>query len=260
MTELSEDDIQNLRGKLSALAEHGEAYDEHARQMDVADSASVKTAIIREIDDCILAVDVTFKLDGKTLHLQVSERRLLSVMSLHGIALSDVEGSFFGQQLSPDDEAGLDNIVRCINALAQSTGKMSIHYERIDALTDESVGVTAEQISSLLTVEEDAQPASPSIASSIENVLASLELESGEIVKSDGTKEQVAALTEITGGKLGHFLANTADTDQASCAYFADLVADLGSLAVVVHGEKASLLLMPNGSENEFHQAWHATK
>ena len=269
MTEFSEQELQSLRDKLSRLAAADETYDGPLRQLGVKRGDRVRAAILAEIDDCILPVNISFVRSGIVLGVLAAGRRLLSVTYLK--VDSDAEnfdGSFFGSQLSPEDMEGLIGVRTCIDLFVRHKGAVFVHYDRANTQGSETIGLSVEQVRDALESKEllksakaAAKPASaPKQSAPVSEdvvVRAKIAYRKGEISQSEGPKHLIKLLVILTEGKLIPYLDSRtkelATSPENFSVYFGGLVADEASVGVVVEGEQLTVYLMDLASEAAFH-------
>ena len=215
-------DDDRLKDKLGKLAEPLGQSPAPQREIFPGVDATPLAAILREIDETILAREITFQTPGgKELVLAAANRHLMQLLRLGGAGAPAIAG-LDEQTLVEGDDALLANLHRALTYLGEDATGVSVSAQPLArTISPGEVGLSAEMLAARWQIAlYGAQvPADPGLAKRFLGACAEFTIASLLFDSNDARQE--AGPTEARSGLAAHADMDTEATPPRIAACFA---------------------------------------
>lgn len=198
-------DLLRLKDKLAKLNASGERTSVHGREIRAAGKDGMRLAFLQEIDETILARELTFQNEGGvTLKIQAASRRLLRLSDYSSKEGSSVYDGYLKQNASNNDLPFVDAIAPVLCEFLDKTSRLRVHSKNLTDGGDPSdIGCSPGELAQFWSLELYENPQSKQVVQ-IESlikiygdkVLAWVRFDSAGIKDQSGRKDVLARLTE----------------------------------------------------------------
>ena len=262
-------EIRRLQDKLAKLSAAAEGVDNGGRNIRAADKKGLLLAVLHEIDETILARELTFQNDaGSTLVLVVAARRLLGLGEQTGAAKSPFHDTILGQSFSEPSEALFGALAALLNEFLEGTSKLVVRPRKLSRATDPSeIGCSAEALAQAWSLELYGSHESASsdriedfIAACAKISLASVRFDAENIRQKSGQEDELQRLVGLAQRNHSHLdslLSNcVVKSDAPRCAILGSSDGNRQSILYVASGTVRALVMISSDQLADIYSLW----
>jgi hypothetical protein len=263
-------DIDRLRDKLSKLAGPSNIAPDGWREVVATDKSEFLRAVLNEIDETILARNLTFR-NGKdaSFSLEVANRRLHSVTDATPAALKSAAPELLGAQFSETGDTLTEPLAAMLVLFFEGAEQISVNTAKSAMPLDpDNIGCAAEVIAtswSLKLYENKQENADKKVGAFIDQCLGLatswVQFDANGVHLSAGEQEAIQRLTELAQQNLSDFDKRLVATfDEGAHCVVIGFGPDEGQSILYVKSANAGAFMdVPSDNLAEIHKLWHAT-
>ncbi len=263
-------DIHRLQDKLAKLSAATEGADSGGRNIRAVDKKGLLLAILHEIDETILARELTFQNDaGSALVLEVAARRLLGLAEQSGAAKSPSYDTILRQSFSEPSETLFGALAALLDEFLEGASKLVVRSKKLSRATDPSeIGCSAEALAqawSLDLYDGDGSAAADQLdeffAECAEISLASVQFDAEKIHRISGQEDELGRLVELAQRDHAHldkFLDECiAKSATPRCVVLGSSHGNRESILYVAAGTTRALFMISSEQLADIISLWH---
>ncbi len=201
-------ETENLLKRITRIADSGATYKQGRRVLAEGDGDVILSAMIQEIDETILARELTFYGDtDNSITLIAKGRRLWRINEVKPKKLMPKAVDLISVNLSDEDEPTMKALAKMVHNFADAATTLSVSVAGTAPDKDYSaMGLSVRVLKKAWNVAADpVAPVGPmqGFVESLSNeVLASAVIEGDNLVYSSGSDKQIKLLEELIRGQL----------------------------------------------------------
>jgi hypothetical protein len=210
---------ENLLQRITRIAEGGVTYKEGRRILTEAGNDAILPAMLQEIDETILARELTFHSDtGNSITLTAKGRRLWRICEAKPKSLIPKGADLVKVNLSGDDDATMDALTKLMQKFAETTKVLSVSVAETAPGSDYSaMGITVRMLRDTWNTPSASSASSASSApadfvgpASLKEfvdgfsteILASVVIAGDTLLSSTGSDKQIKLLADLIKDQL----------------------------------------------------------
>lgn len=199
---------ENLLERITRIAETGTIYKQGRRVLTDGNNNAILPAMLQEIDETILARELTFHSDtGNRIALIAKGRRLWRISEVEPKSLLPKGADLVSVNLSGDDDATMSTLTKLMHNFAETAKTLSVSIANTEPDSDyTAMGISVRVLHGTWNVA--AAPASPSnsllgfVETFSNEILASVIMAGDEIISTSGSNRQIKLLTGLIKDQL----------------------------------------------------------
>ncbi len=208
---------ENLLDRISRIAEAGTTFKQGRRVLSEGKNEAILPALLQEIDETVLARELTFHSDtDKSITLVAKGRRLWRICAAQPNSLIPKGADLKNANISGDDEAAMAALRKLMQEFAKSANMLSVSISETDPDNDyRAMGISVRMLRDMLTTAAAAADTAESnqlkgfVESLKAKALASAVMADDNLIYSSGTDKQIKLLESLLNDQLEAMNADT---------------------------------------------------